>query len=306
MDPLSGADESRSSPGDATDDDDGPLNLFGGADEDEDEHKDESQQPAGSGLQEAASGPTDDETYSSTDRRQRAFETDPDDDQKVLSRLIDQTDNKLNDPATNRRRESINQLKAAVAATEADRRMGDTASKPAGASDEFRKDLRAAVRPRRPARPGRDTDSRTERPQVAPLKLVASQRVDIDKGDTPAKSGPAGPVRPRRVRLDEAGPAQAARDAISFEAFARDTGARGLAELLEAAAAYTAYVEGSDDFSRPQLMNKVRGMTEKDFSREEGLRSFGTLLREGRITKVRNGRFQVSEETRFHPRRRAG
>jgi len=48
-------------------------------------------------------------------------------------------------------------------------------------------------------------------------------------------------------------------------------------------------------------MKKVQMTTTDEFSREDGLRSFGTLLRQGRISKVRNGRFQVSEQTRFRP-----
>jgi hypothetical protein len=53
-------------------------------------------------------------------------------------------------------------------------------------------------------------------------------------------------------------------------------------------------------------MKKVREvLQDDDFNREDGLRVFGTLLREGRISKVRNGRFQVSEATRFRPEPRA-
>ena len=78
-----------------------------------------------------------------------------------------------------------------------------------------------------------------------------------------------------------------------------------MADLLEAAAAYMAFVEGMDDFSRPQLMNTVRQGGAEDFSREEGLRSFGQLLRTGKLQKLEGGRFKASEQIGFQPDARA-
>lgn len=230
-------------------------------------------------------------------------------DEAAMSRINAQVDVQLNEPEANRRRQAIAQLKAAVAATEAARQMGETREKSPEVENAFRNDLKQVVRPRRPI-PA--TEARTERPRVAPLKLVAAQRIDMPATATAAAQphGSVHPVRPRRVSIQPEATQpvaqETARSTGSFEAFAKDMGAHSLSDLLEAAAAYTAFVEGSEDFSRPQLMNKVRAMSEDDFSREEGLRSFGTLLREGRIMKTRNGRFQVSDETRFKPERRAG
>lgn len=230
----------------------------------------------------------------------------PADDEAAVSRIMSKADAQLDEPEANRRRQAIAQLKAAVAAKEADRSLGTDQKDEGEVENAFRKDLRDVVRPSRP----QAATARTERPRAAPLKLVAAQRVDMP---TAAPSS-AAPVRPRRVAVEEtspstvsqtAGAVEAAAKAGSFADFADDMGAHSLGDLLEAAAAYTSFVEGSEDFSRPQLINKVRE-TSDEFSREDGLRSFGTLLREGRITKVRNGRFQVSGETRFHPERRAG
>ncbi len=235
----------------------------------------------------------------------------PEADEAAMERILSQTDAELNDPDTSRRREAISQLKAAVAATEAARRLGDvdTVEVTDEVENAFRDDLKQVVRPRRPVAEAA-ADLRSERPKPAPLKLVASQRIDIP-APRPAPIG-AMPVRPRRVSVDPdqvaAAPdvAMARRKAGSFAEFAESMGAKQLPDLLEAAAAYTSFVEGVEDFSRPQLMNKVRDMVPEEFSREDGLRSFGTLLRQGRIMKTRNGRFQVSEESRFNPERRAG
>ena len=75
--------------------------------------------------------------------------------------------------------------------------------------------------------------------------------------------------------------------------------------LLEAAAAYMSFVEGRDHFSRPQLMSKVRSAGSSDFNREDGLRSFGQLLRDGKIERSGNGQFTASGDIGFKPGKRA-
>ena len=85
----------------------------------------------------------------------------------------------------------------------------------------------------------------------------------------------------------------------------RDQGAAELHELLEAAASYLSFVEGRDHFSRPQLMNKVRSVGHGDFNRENGLRSIGQLLREGKIERSDNGHFSATDVIGFRPQKRA-
>ena len=65
------------------------------------------------------------------------------------------------------------------------------------------------------------------------------------------------------------------------------------------------FVEGLDQFSRPQLMNTVRQVEQEEFSREEGLRSFGQLLRAGKLKKLDGGRFKASDDIGFQPEERA-
>lgn len=227
----------------------------------------------------------------------------PETDDATMSHILNQVDQEMSEPEGNRRRNAIAQLKAAVAATEAARQLGDKGDTTQKTEEAFRGDLDEVVRPSRPATPTRPTRpeasaTRTERPRPTPLKLVASQRVDAQASET------AAPVAPRRVATAATEVSAAA--ASNFAEFAENMGATSLADLLEAAAAYTAFVEGVEDFSRPQIMKKVQLTSETEISREDGLRSFGTLLRQGRISKVRNGRFQVSEETRFRPESKVG
>ena len=88
-------------------------------------------------------------------------------------------------------------------------------------------------------------------------------------------------------------------------ALAERIGAHGLSDLLEAAAAFAAYVEGRPSFSRPQIMKKIASFNIEDpFSREDGLRSFGMLLRQGKIHKVKRGQFAIAKTSRFIPEAR--
>ncbi|WP_244152123.1 hypothetical protein [Sulfitobacter dubius] len=214
-----------------------------------------------------------------------------------MSRLMAETDNKMDEAESTTRRDAFAHLRAAVAAKKADEAMGGRATTETS-DDAYREDLADVVRPRRPvSRP-----VRTERPssdaRPAPLKLVAEQRIDVDKLRS------AGPVRPRRVAA-VVEPVKTNPDAESFADFAADMGATKLPELLEAAASYMSFVEGRDQFSRPQLMGKVRSIGLPDFTREDGLRSFGQLLRAGKIEKIKGGRFTVSDEIGYRPDHRA-
>ncbi|MFD0858261.1 hypothetical protein [Roseovarius aquimarinus] len=213
------------------------------------------------------------------------------------ARIFDEADTQLEEPASNERRSAIQHLRAAVAATRAERRAGGAMQ--ADVDDRpYRDDLQTAVRPRRP-RPV--STGSTPRPSAAapqrpaPLKLVAEQRID---------TGTA-PVRPRRITRADLAPAPEAasreevKDAPGFAAFAEQMGASNLTEMLEAAAAYMADVEGMPQFSRPMLMQKLREAQDEEFSREDGLRSFGQLLRQGKLQKLKGGRFAITDVTEF-------
>ncbi|MEQ3708637.1 MAG: hypothetical protein ABNH38_19495 [Tateyamaria sp.] len=214
----------------------------------------------------------------------------PDDD---VTRLMAEAENQMEEPEGTNRRDAFAHLKAAVQAKKADSEIGNDSIKDEGA---FRSDLAEVVKPRRPE-VGTSRADRPETARPAPLKLVAEQRVDID-------AAPKGPVRPRRI----AAPQEVAQDTQSAENFAdyaAELGANDLPALLEAAASYLSFVEGQDQFSRPQLMTKVRQIEKEDFSREDSLRSFGQLLRAGKIEKISGGRFAVTSDIGYRPEQRA-
>ena len=211
-----------------------------------------------------------------------------------VSRILDETNQQLDEPEGNRRRNAIAHLRAAVAATRADRILGGKSKKKEEA-DPYREDLATVVRPRRPqATAQTPRPTRPDQNKPAPLKLVAEQRIDRPED--------AAPIRPRRVSRKVEDVAQPASNDEGFAEYAERVGATDLAEMLEAAAAYMSFVEGQDAFSRPQLMAKMREADATDYSREDRLRSFGTLLREGKIAKLEGGKFAVSDNIGFQPK----
>jgi hypothetical protein len=89
-------------------------------------------------------------------------------------------------------------------------------------------------------------------------------------------------------------------DESGLAAFAETVGAKSMAEMLEAAAAYATCVEKREQFTRPQLMRRMMASAGgKAVSREDGLRSFGTLLRTGRIEKVTRGHYALADTSPY-------
>ena len=210
-----------------------------------------------------------------------------------VGRLLQETDQKFNEDDGIRRRRVISQMRAAVAATKADRilsRIVPRAEQEAEDQNAYRQDLSRAMT-RRPSFSEVARAEAAARP--APLVLVSSQRVDD--------------VKPKKVeaKSDDVKAQEAAEASGSFREFAASMGARELPDLLEAAAAYSTFVEGQPHFSRPEIMKRAARIDPAlKASREAGLRSFGQLLRQGKIHKLQRGQFTVDETTRFNPTQR--
>ena len=247
-------------------------------------------------------------------------------DDAAVDRLLARTNRQLEVPETKRRRSAIAHLKAAVLATVADRRNNPKAQADVAEvkMDPYRQDLNQAVRP---------VGAPLGNDRPAPLVLVSAQRIDrkrdavadanrpvpqIVASSTPApQAAPVNPVRPRRV--SSGGLAQAvssemaeyedsdvvaeANDTVfagsakqSFAEFAESLGATTIAEQIEAAGAYCTLVLDRPNFTRPLLFQQIATLSEDaELNREESLRGFGKLLRDGRIQKSVRGQFALSE-----------
>ena len=234
-----------------------------------------------------------------------------------VSRLLDTAEREMENGENTRRRNAIQHLKAAVAATRAEQTEPEARDEQEVAqADPYREDLARVVRPRRP------TEASTQTPRrLAPLMLVSEQRIDAPQ-DIPMGAN-ISPVRPRRISsavlavqedeqfatqaeddgADSLGvtAAQAGEGTDTFADYVETVGAEGLSELLEAAAAYSSFVEGRETVTRPQIMRLASQAMPEEFPLEERLRSFGQLLRQGKIRKIKRGHFVVADGTRFKP-----
>ena len=216
-----------------------------------------------------------------------------------VSRLMDETDQQMAKPESNRRRNALAHLRAAVAATIADKSLGKDDK---DSTEAYRNDLAKAVRPRRPEPSGAR--------KSAPLRLVAEQRIDEPAAEAPEIAAPAPAPKPD-VAVNETNETQAepvkSSDFADFGQFAAHVGAHSLEAKLEAAATYLSQIRGIDQFSRPQLLRTVKlSGTEDDFSREESLQHFAHMLRTGKLARKEDGLFEVTDEIGYQVMPKAG
>jgi hypothetical protein len=228
----------------------------------------------------------------------------------AMNRLLDTTEREMENGENTRRRNAIQHLKAAVAATRAEK--DDAPQDAEEEEDVYREDLARVVRPRRPSESTRNAPRR-----LAPLMLVSEQRVDTPQEDETFTE--SAPVRPRRIssaalavqeeeQFDEEAhpsPSAAPQGADTFADYVETVGAEDLGELLEAATAYSNLVEGRETVTRPQIMRLASQAMPEEFPLEERLRSFGQLLRQGKIRKIKRGHFVIADGTRFKPEAQA-
>lgn len=238
----------------------------------------------------------------------------------AVTRLMAQTNTVMDGPDIRRRQSAISHLKAAVAATVAERQIEGSDGQSSGEtrSDPYRDDLDRAVRPRGPqAATSNDAplpSGNTER--LSPLVLVSEQRINRPKPAPEPMARPAR-VRPRRVasanlalqqqekapdalNLDGEDTVNLFAESQSFAEFAESLGATRLPDALEAAAVYCAQVLKCPQFTRPQLLNQLSTLPgAAGVSLEDCLRSFGELLRQGRVVRLRRGQFALTDSSPY-------
>lgn len=255
--------------------------------------------------------------------KQKTLSAPPDEDD-ALARILTESAMRLSDPEAMRRRSTMASLKAAVAATEAARARGERPEAELEARrDRFRQDVRQVEDE------VHGVEHAPARSPASPLRLVASQRVDLGAEEAVALpvaeeiSARPVPVRSVEQPVDQplvlpaahivAQPVSlpvsrsaAGEPEADFASFAARMGATTLPDLIEAAAAWRSFVWSRTDVSRPELLQLASEALPGEPSREEGLGAFGTLLNDGRLARVGSGRFRVSEESRFNPGKLAG
>ena len=234
----------------------------------------------------------------------------------ALDRLLHTAQVQMDHPEQQRRVNALDQLKAAVAATEAEAQLrrkkpdqaGEAEREDAQEMESFRRDFRQV---QSHAGLGRLSGGGEHRP-ASPLILVSEQRIDEPRSDDQpmrevAESHGNLALKPRVVPAEDDDddeiqgiPSDAFSGAANFEDFVERVGVFEMTELLEAAAAYTSIVEGEDRFSRASVMSKIAMLNHGDgYSKEAGLRAFGKLLREGKILRVQDGQFAISKASRY-------
>ncbi|NDW52677.1 hypothetical protein [Aliiroseovarius sp. PrR006] len=229
-------------------------------------------------------------------------------DDTALDRILAETNTQMDDQNASRRRNSISHLKAAVQATRADKPGGPVEVAEEEQKSPYRSDLAQAVKPPSPEA----TAPKSPGPQrTSPLVLISEQRIketDIEQ-DNSVTAPRDRLVRPRRVNVStsrkrpdgteadsDAEPVYAATaDLTSFVAFTSNIDHGDIEGYLRAAASFVTQASGLSHFSRPQVVKLVTKLdVPGGISREDALRSFGRLLREGDIIKVAQGCYSLT------------
>ncbi|MCK0142337.1 hypothetical protein [Aliiroseovarius sp. F20344] len=247
------------------------------------------------------------------ERRAQVFdEQEAAQDDTALDRILAETNTHMDSQEASRRRSSIGHLKAAVQATRADKTDGDEHGESPEEVQEtaYRSDLAQAVKA---PDPEPAPEEKHEARRASPLVLVSEQRVaEAEVQPEPAskaKSLRDRIIRPRRVNTGAARkrtgateadpdvePAAAQNPELSeYKALVADIDPADTAGHMRAAANFVTEKSGLPHFNRPQVVKLVTQLdVDGGISREDALRAFGRLLRDGDIVKVAQGCYSLT------------
>ena len=141
------------------------------------------------------------------------------------------------------------------------------------------------------------TEAESEPAEAAPLLLSLSNKVSPEPvvEESEIAPSPAIDMQKDDPRTD-------------LRRFAASAGAVSMTELLEASAAYATLVNGRPSFSRMEVLDLLDNFSDDEgFSQEARIKTFGSLLRGGRIQPVENGEYEMSDDALSeYEERRAG
>lgn len=222
----------------------------------------------------------------------------PTHDAEDVDRLIRHANSEMTEADTQRRTSTIAHLKAAVAATVAERNAPQEATGKGvvDVTEAYRSDLAELAS-------GVKSDVASPRPdRVTPLVLVPTQRVDRPVRPTSGATH-GGATTPRPLRTASSNLAMTAQVDVAqvpdyeigqgeevfgetegLAEYIAGLGALDMTARLEATGAWLMVSEEASGFNRPQLMT-LSGANRSPELREEAMIAFGTLLREGRLIR---------------------
>lgn len=136
------------------------------------------------------------------------------------------------------------------------------------------------------------TDLPTVDAEAEALELNASSEIELEAVAEPAVD---------EIDTSAADAAQGSIDtSTGFGAYLAQKDHETMEDQMELAAAYAMHEEDRAVFSRPHILRHLEAANGGNLDREDGLRAFGILLREGIIEKIARGEFKLTRRSRYY------
>ena len=193
--------------------------------------------------------------------------------QQDVSRLLQQTDQKMAQPGQSRRRNALAHLRAAVAANRGAHLTGALKTDTLKMSKSSALASQACL-PQEGVE-GKNNDD----PMLKPLRLVENQRVDT-----------------LNAFAEETAEDSTVQTPMDFATYAHRVKATTLEAQIEAAASYLSLVLKRDSFARRLVFAQVRKVYEKPFHRRISIAIFNSLIKRGKINSLENGRYEICKD----------